>query len=71
MYKVASIGLEVPGCKYQGVSESRESNLLLFITFFCSLFAGVDIFVLAPINIVEINKQFDKTWKGVRKIRHF
>ena len=26
---------------------------------------------LAPIIIVEINKQFDKTWKGIRKIRHF
>ena len=33
--------------------------------------AGVDILAFAPINIVEINKQFDKTWKGIRKIQHF
>ena len=34
-------------------------------------YPGVDILALAPIFIVKINKQFDKTWKGIRKIRHF
>ena len=34
-------------------------------------YSGVDINALAPIIIVEINKQFDKTWKGIRKIRYF
>ena len=33
--------------------------------------AGVDILAFPQINIVEINKQFDETWKGIRKIRHF
>ena len=46
---------------FKGVKEARKEGAL----------AGVDILALAPINIVEINKQFDETWKGIRKIRHF
>ena len=45
--------------------------------FFCSteaikvfIYIGVNILALLPIIIVEINKQFDKSWKGIRKIRH-
>ena len=45
--------------------------------FFCSteaikvfIYIGVNILALLPIIIVEINKQFDKSWKGIRKMRH-
>ena len=30
---------------------------------------GLNILALAPIIIVEINKQFDKSWKGIRKCK--
>ena len=35
---------------------------------FQSIQAGVDMLALAPIIIVEINKQFGETWKVIRKI---
>ena len=34
------------------------------------VYPGVNILANAPINIVEINKHFGKTWKGIRKIQH-
>ena len=31
---------------------------------------GVSILPHSPINFLETNKQFDKSWKGIRRIRH-
>ena len=31
---------------------------------------GMNIIALAPIIIIEINKQFDKSWQGLRRISH-
>ena len=45
--------------------------LEIAIEAFEELSAGVDILALPPIIILEINKQFDKAWKGIKKIRHY
>ena len=33
--------------------------------------SGVNIIELVLIIIMEINKQFDKSWKGMRKMQNF
>ena len=50
--------------------QELELNLELKLVTTSRWVAGVDILALALINIVEINKQYDETWKGIRKIRH-